>query len=136
MPQPTPAQAPMLLPTETGPTLSRREIEILQHSLGLDRYGRGSMYRNHYVAGGEDAAICRRLVAVGMMLEGRATPLTGGDPLFFVSMEGKHVAVAQAEILPPAPKLSRSQRRYRQWVHADCGLSFREWLKTPYARVS
>ncbi len=44
-----------------------RQLEILQHALGVDEYGRGQMYRNHFCAGGSDEDICRELVALGYM---------------------------------------------------------------------
>jgi len=28
----------------------------------------------------------------------------------------------------PRPKLTRSQRQYREWLRSDCGVSFGEWL--------
>ena len=32
--------------------LTPRQLAILQHALGLDQYGHGTFYRNHYCAGG------------------------------------------------------------------------------------
>jgi hypothetical protein len=103
--------------------MSREQLHILQHALGLDEYGRGTMYRNHYV-GGEDE--CRPLVAMGYMIERPASELTGGDPLFHVTESGK---AAVSEHSPKPPQLTRAQKRYRRFLTADCGLSFGEWLK-------
>lgn len=105
-------------------------LEILQHALGVDQYGRGSQYRNHYVGGAED---CRSLVALGYMIERPASELTGGDPLFHVTEEGKHAVTMHS---PPPPKLTRSQRRYRYWLDVGdaCGLTFGEWLKATGGR--
>jgi hypothetical protein len=47
--------------------LTTRQLEVLQHALGLDEYGRGEMYRNHFCAGGADEDICRSLVELGYM---------------------------------------------------------------------
>lgn len=43
------------------------KLRILQHSLGLDQYGAGRQYRNHFVTGeGSDGfPLCRELVAEG-----------------------------------------------------------------------
>lgn len=48
-------------------TLRARQLEILQHALGVDPFGRGPMYRNHFCAGGDDEATCRELVQIGFM---------------------------------------------------------------------
>ena len=34
--------------------MTKRQLEILQHSLGVDQYGRGPQFRNHYCAGSDD----------------------------------------------------------------------------------
>lgn len=47
--------------------LTARQLEILQHSLGVDRDGQGRMYRNHFCAGADDEATCRELVKMGYM---------------------------------------------------------------------
>jgi hypothetical protein len=106
------------------PQLTPEQLQILQHSLGVDQYGRGQHYRNHFCAGGKDEATCRELVAMGYMQQ-HAT--TDAFPYFncSVTKEGKR---AMAESSPVPPKLSRSQLRYRRFLSADSGLSFREWL--------
>lgn len=104
--------------------LTARQLEILQHSLGVDQYGRGRMYRNHFCAGGGDVAICQELVALGYMntFEREFLP----DYNCTVTREGKSAMLAQS---PKPPKLTRSQQRYRRYLHADAGYSFREWLE-------
>ncbi len=128
------AREPLQLPS------SPRGLAILQHSLGLDRYGKGPRIwhgpsdrpmdagatRNHFVAGGDDVAACRELVAAGLMIERPASELTGGCPLFHVADAGKAYV---REHSPALPKLTRSQQRYREFLDADSGLSFLEWLK-------
>jgi hypothetical protein len=37
--------------------------------------------------------------------------------------------VAMLEQSPKPPKLTRSQQRYRRYLDADAGASFREWLE-------
>ena len=102
--------------------LSLAQLHTLQHALGVDQHGQGPMYRNHYVGGEED---CRPLVELGMMTEHRPSELTGGDPWFRVTAAGKQTVRDQS---PPPPKLTPSQRRYRQFLNEDCGASFKEWL--------
>src|SRR6478609_3022343 len=44
-----------------------KQLHILQHSLGLDEHGRGTMYRSHFVTGegSKDHADCMALVEAG-----------------------------------------------------------------------
>lgn len=74
---------------------TERQVEVMRHALGLNERGRGTMYRNHFVAGGDDETICRQLVGLGLMVEGRKSDLTGGDPIFHVTESGKKIASAQ-----------------------------------------
>ena len=104
------------------------KLHILQHSLGLDQYGEGRQYRNHYVTGplSDDWAHCKALVADGLMTERPASDLTGGDPVFFVTPKGIDFVALNS---PQSPKLTRSQKRYRMWLKSDSGYSFGEWLR-------
>lgn len=108
-----------------------RQLEVLQHSIGVDQYGQGPMNRNHFCAGGEDVDLCRSLVALGFMVERTASELTGGNPLFHVTESGKQAVRAES---PRPPKLTRSQQRYRAFLREDCGHSFGEWLSWQKAR--
>lgn len=104
------------------------QLHILQHSLGLDEYGQGKTYRNHFVTGpgSDDYDDCLALVAAGFMTRRAGTQLTGGDDLFLVTPAGEaHVA----ETSPKPPKLTRSQRRYDDFLAADSGMRFGEWLR-------
>ena len=104
--------------------MTPRQLEILQHSLGVDQYGQGEMYRNHFCAGGDDEAICRELVAMGYM-ETFERPYL---PYYNCTVTAAGRAAMLAES-PKPPKLSRSQHRYRDFLKADLGISFREYLK-------
>ena len=114
--------------------LTSAQLHILQHSLGLDQYGQGTWYRNHYVCGtghhGYDD--CRALCELGLMTERGANDLTGGDSCFVVTDEGKAAVRRES---PKPPRLSRGQRRYRAFLNADCGMKFGEWLKREGAHV-
>lgn len=98
-------------------------MHILQHALGVDQYGQGRMYRKHYVGSEEE---CRPIVALGYMTEHPASEITGGDAWFRVTDAGKAAMLAAS---PKPPKLSRSQKRYRAFLAADCGHTFKEWLR-------
>jgi hypothetical protein len=113
-------------------------LHILQHALGRDAYGRqtkngGEDYRNHFVAGHDDVQVCRAAVALGLMIEHPSSPITGRDPWFSVSEVGKAYI---AEHSPRPPKLTRGQRRYREWLNrADLyGGTFGDWLKQHHGK--
>ena len=105
------------------PVIDARQLEILQHALGVDEYGQGKMYRNHFCAGAADEDTCRELVSLGYMRTFTRSYL----PYYncTVTEAGKAAMVACS---PKPPKLTRSQQRYRQFLDADTGESFREWL--------
>lgn len=100
------------------------QLQILQHSLGLDQYGQGPVTRNHFCAGGDDEPACRALVEMGYM----ATFSRSYLPYYNCSVTASGVAAVQRES-PPPPKLTRSQRRYLEFLRADTGRGFGEWLK-------
>jgi len=108
--------------------MTTEQLAIMQHSLGLDQYGRGHAYRNHYCAGGRDADLCRELVALGYMTEHKPSQLTGGDPLFTVTDAGIEYARNNGPVPPPIKKLTRSQKTYREFLAFDGSLSFGEYL--------
>lgn len=82
--------------------MTDRQLQILQHALGLDQYGQGAMYRNHFVGGESE---CRPLVALGYMTEHRASELTGGDPLFRMFSESPKMSAASSSV-PPSSSTS------------------------------
>ena len=105
--------------------MTPKQLEILQHTLGLDRYGQGTMYRNHFCAGEDDEQTCKELVALGYM---RQRPTTEWLPYFncYATEEGKQAVLRES---PKPPKLTRSQKRYRAFLDADTGMTFKEWIK-------
>lgn len=104
-------------------------LSILQHALGVDEFGRGEQHRSHFVTGSDcdDHSLCMDLVTRGLMTrrDGSTLPY-GGMDLFHVTDAGRRY-VAETSATPP--KLTRSQRRYADYLAADCGLSFIEWLR-------
>jgi len=107
-------------------TLTPALLEILQHALGMDKYGQREKYsdRNHFCAGGTDVPDCAELVAIGYMRSWRSQHY----PYFNCMVTEKGIEAARQES-PAPPKLTRSQRRYRRFMDHDSGLSFGEWLK-------
>lgn len=104
-----------------------RWLEILQHSVGLDRYGQGREYRNRFVTdpGSKDFDTCRELTLAGLMDNRGPHPLCGGGHLFTVTEAGLRYVRDHS---PKPPKLTRSARRYQDFLASDTGMSFREWL--------
>lgn len=107
-----------------------RLLEILQHARGLDQYGRGEPYRNHYCTGpgSRDFDACLSLVTHGLMRDhGPQGEISGGLHVFSVTAAGdEHIARKS----PPAPKRTRSQQRYLDYLNADgCFRSFGEYLR-------
>jgi hypothetical protein len=108
-------------------------LHILQHTLGLDGYGQGRQYRNHYVAGAADVAKCRDLMALGYMQEHPPTQLSGGAPIFAVTEVGMAAVTRES---PKPPKKTRSQIRYQEYLEvADCYEGFGDYLKRSQARA-
>lgn len=108
-------------------SLSPKLIHILQHSLGVDKYGEGQQYRNHFVTSPdcEDGQLCLELVGLGYMLDHGPQKLADGMHCFTVTPEGIDAVALQS---PPRPKISRSKRRYQEWLRADTGHSFADWI--------
>jgi hypothetical protein len=107
--------------------VKKEHLNILRHSLGLDDNGHGREYRNYFCTrktsdGYQDIS---SLVKEGFMLFSH-TINEGRDEIFYVTELGKEEARKGIAY----PKLTRSQKRMQAYRNSDCGLSFREWLKT------
>lgn len=113
--------------------MDAKQLHILQHSLGIDQYGRGQMARDHFVTGegSLDHADCMALVERGDMRRWPAIDLYGGDDLFRVTQQGRETVMAES---PAPPKISRSKQRYLDYLNADSGLTFFEWLLLRYGK--
>ena len=83
-------------------TLTAHQLEILQHALGVDQYGRGDMRRNHFCAGGDDVPDCAELVCLGYMRTFRRTWL----PYFNCTVTN----------LGKAAMLEQSRLSFREWL--------------------
>ncbi|MGH8156613.1 MAG: hypothetical protein ACREPQ_00705 [Rhodanobacter sp.] len=113
--------------------LSSPHLHILQHALGVDTYGQGRQYRNHFVTGegSSDFDACVQLVNEGLMTRTRGNAITGGDDVFRVTPKGVDYVALTSPAPPPPKKLTRSKRRYQEWLDADPGYSFAEWIGVP-----
>ena len=105
-------------------------LHILQHSLGVDQYGRGEQYRRHFVTGEGtvDHPHCMRAVELGLMERRAGNALTGEMDLFLVTPAGQAYVRDNS---PAAPKVSRSQARYDRWLRISdvCDISFGDFLR-------
>lgn len=108
--------------------MTHQQLEILQHALGVDEYGRGQQYRDHFAAGGEDIPICQELIALGYMRQ-VATTAVFQDFNCRVTEEGKAAMLRES---PAPPVLTRGQKRYRHWLKvSDC---FPDWKFGDYLK--
>ena len=112
--------------------MTPRQLEILQHALGVDQYGRTPkgftpFTRNHFCAGPKDEPDCRALIALGFMAQHKTTDVF---PYFNCSLtvEGQD---AMKKTSPKPPKLTRAQMRYREYLESDgcLGETFRDYLR-------
>jgi hypothetical protein len=94
---------------EVARRLTKAELHILQHSLGVDQYGQGEQYRNHFVTGegSIDHPHCLALVSRGLMTVRRGNALTGDMDLFHVTDLGKAV-MAEASPAASGPNCPRA----------------------------
>lgn len=108
--------------------MNTRNLEILQHSLGVDQYGCGERYRNYFVTGprGSDFEACVQLCNQGLMRDTGPRDVNGGMHTFLVTDAGVTHVIRES---PQPPKLTRGQKRYREFMEADSDLTFGEWLK-------
>lgn len=108
-------------------------LHILQHALGMDEYGQGTPYRNHYVmseSDGSDWALCMEHVQAGRMTRHGPSDLYGGATsyCFVVTDAGREYV---REHSPTPPKVSRGRQRCLEWLRISDvrDVSFGEWLK-------
>lgn len=109
-------------------------LHILQHSLGVDKYGEGEQYRNRFVTSPdcEDGQLCLELVGLGFMRDHGPHALADGMHCYTVTPAGVDAVAVQS---PARPKISRSKRRYQDWLRADTGHSFAAWIGASQKRA-
>lgn len=101
-------------------------LHLLHHALGL-RPDRRESFRNHFLAGPghHDQADLEALESAGLMKRAK-TPVfcADGDVTFVCTDAGKNYAIDNLPPQPPEPK----RNNYREYLDADYGHSFSEWL--------
>ena len=116
----------MDLVVKMADVLTKAQKEMLLHALGLDLARAEAPTRDYYLTRGDDLDACA-LVAAGLFVSCGARDWLCGDTTFRVTEAGK--TEGRRIWAEDRPKLTRGQRRYRDWLRADCGLRFGEWLK-------
>lgn len=110
--------------------MTTEALHILLHTLGLQPAVDGNIYRNRYVSGPTPPPGMVELVDLGLMVE-RQRPgwLPADDRSWCATDAGK--AAALAEHAATLPRLTRGQRRYRDWLRETdaSGESFDAWLR-------
>lgn len=104
------------------------KLGILQHSLGVDEFGRGVQFRNHYCTGPRGAAFitCSELVAEGLMVDRGQFEIAAGDHVFNVTPAGVAFVGTNS---PKPPVVTRGAKRYSDYIAADGNVKFGDWLK-------
>lgn len=89
-------------------------LPILQHALGVDRFGRGNMYRDHFVAGPghADYDTCMTAAEAGLMRRYDAPHLCGGV-LFIVTEAGRAYVRAES---PRPDRRQLARDRYARFL--------------------
>ena len=107
--------------------LSKEELHILQHTLGLDEYGEGNRYRNYYAIYPESSS---RVIIDGLVQRGLMAGYMESD---FSELLYYHVTDRGEESIalnsPVRPKISRSKQRYQDYLKSEVDESFGWWLK-------
>lgn len=80
--------------------MTPEQIELARHALGLPNRNRKS-YRNHFVAGEghSDFDNWQAMVMAGLARFRKGSELTGGDPVFWLTLEGARSALKKGERL-------------------------------------
>lgn len=90
-------------------------LHTLQHSLGVDQFGRGNQYRNRFVTGegSTDHPICMEAVERGLMTRHAGNALTGDMDLFCVTEAGKAYVAAES---PKPDRKQKNRDRYGRFL--------------------
>lgn len=104
-------------------------LEILQHSAGMDQYGRRQQgtERNFFGTQPEssDGNLCEELVLLGLMYRDRVIAWAARETIYCVTKAGFDYIQEKS---PSPPKQTASQRRYLEFLREDSGMTFHEWL--------
>lgn len=120
--------------------MNPEHLHILQHSLGCDEHGQSQTklrdegdgcfgyYRNRYVSDPTPDLIA--MVSAGLLEDRGAYDVAGGMHYYRVTAAG---VAAMKQHSPKPPVLTRGQKRYREFLSADSGWTFGEFLKWRHA---
>jgi hypothetical protein len=105
-------------------------LHILQHSLGVDRFGRGE-YRNHFVTGegSLDHPACMDAVSRGLMQRHPGNALTGEMDLFVVTEAGKQFVRDNVQKVDAKQRRKDRYSRFLDLSDVMPDLTFRDFLK-------
>lgn len=97
-----------------------KQLEILQHSLGVDQYGQSRQYRNYFFTdeGCSDHSHCMANVQAGLMTHRTGNALSGGSDIFYVTQIGIDFVAKNS---PKPPKISKSKQRYDRYLEYGDG---------------
>jgi hypothetical protein len=111
--------------TSTPVNITTQQLGLLHHTMGLSPHQRGES-RNYFLAGAghHDQPNLLELVAVGFMVRSAAPSWVGSGDLFRVTEAGRQYAVAN---MPPVPAPVK-RTKYDEYLRADVGCTFAEWL--------
>ncbi|MDA8522018.1 hypothetical protein [Acidovorax sp. NCPPB 4044] len=106
--------------------MTHEQINLLHHTLGL-RVDRRDPWRNHFVAGPghHDMPDLEALEAAGLMRRGRTPGFCNPSDIVFMATEAGQALALEKLPEPPPPK---KKTQHRQWLDADSGYSFGQWL--------
>jgi hypothetical protein len=124
----TPAQEEILLHA-LGLNQEDAGRDLLLNTLGLHQEGAVRPTRDYYLYPAGDPDV-EALVAAGFFRDCGARAWLCGDTTYRCTDEGTaHGCALFAKREAAKPTLSRSQKRYRQFLSEDSSLRFGEWLK-------
>lgn len=106
-------------------------LHVLQHSLGVDEFGRGDQYRNRFVTGegSTDHPTCLEAVDRGLMDRHAGNTLTGDMDLFVVTDQGRNFV---AQHSPRPDRKQKARDRYSRFLDLSDvmpDLTFQSFLK-------
>jgi len=117
--------------------LTKQEQHILLHTLGLSNiqfYEKEKIhepYRNRFYTSYDcdDYKIIKDLIEKELMYDTQRS--WEEDRSYFCATE-KGIELAQRIALENIPKMTRSQKRYRLYLHSEADEKFRDWIKNSY----
>lgn len=102
--------------------LTQDAADILLHTSTNGRYVVGPESANEF-------ALIQRMVEAGLLEDCGPQRIAGGAHLFYTTPGGRRVLADYQAALPKPKPLTNAQRRYRDFLDADSGLTFIEWLR-------